>query len=204
MDWNTRWELIFVLIVAIIGAVACVFLFNYITDLINLPYSSKYIIDRSWLTTTGELVELDHGGSGGASKFSYWYNFKHYEEYSEIDLYVPGNVRGEKYLLLLNPNIPNRYVPIKHKPVFSDNEVTAMTTGKITYISPAYDPFSNDDSTFLISFSYDIGENRYERGQIFLREYRSIFHIDSLFKIQYLVIDPRRAILYIDQHKDRN
>lgn len=193
--------------------IASAFALLFVIPLIYITAAIKdsdpcYKVDTSWKEIVGELVELDHGGSGGASKFSYKYDSKWFLEYSITDLNVLGNAKGEKYMILVNPSSPKCYIPIDYKPVFETGEQTATTLGTVIYIGDAgfFDGIIyKKKASIPISFFYTINEEAHMRGQQLLRNYKNIYPslvVGNKYVVEYLITDPERAIIHLDKPID--
>lgn len=203
MDRKTGLGILIALILAAIGGFACVLLFQFIFGLFSMTHDRSYKVDSSWVNAVGELTLLDHGGSGGCSRFSYWYNSKYYDDYSNIDFNVYGNVLGEKYIIKLNPHSPEKYVPVGYLPVFEKDEETGTTDGKVTYFRTIDPLLVKKDTLFggYISFSYTIDGEKYERGQnIRWTSSKALSSniVNNNYIVEYLVNNPQRAIIRID------
>lgn len=122
-------------------------------------------------------------------------------------------VVGEKYIIKVNPADPNRYIPIIWKPVFQD-EATQVTRGDVSSIKRStFDAsailFSRRkrlvSSDYEIYFDYIVDGVTYERSQYLPPDFdpgKSNIKFGDRFAVRYLVEDPRRAILELDNPWD--
>ncbi len=177
----------------------------FVVDFFNFD-KKNYVVDETWIDTIGTLTELDHGGSGGASKFSYNYGGRAYEEYSQVDVSAYNIRRGEKYRVRINPKLPEKYVPIDWQPVFTSDEATEATTAKIVGLDHFRNYFIKDNkvSDYSVSFSYIVAGHTYERGQHLPPDFRHKWpdlREGQTYELTYLVSDPARAIISLERPK---
>ena len=168
----------------------------------------KYAHYKSWKMDTGTLIGLDHGGRGGASKFQYFFNNQQFEEYSKVNLMICGNIVGEKYKILVNPQYLNVYIPLDWQPIFTLDERTSRSKGTILEISSKLAltkfTFISDDSlaSHLIVFSYDFENTNRTRCQALPPYYQRLYpalQIGQSYEVEYWDEDPRRAIMHLDK-----
>lgn len=86
----------------------------WLSDVLDFKGRRYYSIDGTWAEDTGVLVQLDHGKYSG-SKFKYIYNGRQYLGYSHLNYNPLNAVIGDRLVLKINRQFPDKYTPIGWK-----------------------------------------------------------------------------------------
>jgi hypothetical protein len=177
--------------------------FFLLMTLILCSCFSKGRINRvaNWDETIGVMTKRLYGKSS-VGEFKYTYKNKEYISKNGTGINVPGSIPGEKYILKVNPQNPEEYIPIDWKPTFTDDEQIALTTGTITKVYK-FMYFSEDTilASHGINFNYSVDDYEYERSQRLPPNFKKLYgnlQVDKEYKVKYLVKNPQRAILILD------
>lgn len=79
-----------------------------------------------------------------------------------------------------------------YEPVFLENEITKITSGEVIF---------SQKNAEAVYYKYNIDGKQYERAQILngkVKDYKMLKD-HKTFKVEYLVDNPQRAIIYLDQ-----
>lgn len=184
----------------------------FIIEGLHWFFQGKYYqYDSTWVDDTGTLVQLAHGGRGGSSFLHYVFNGQDYEIYSHYNLSIWHNVLGEKYVIKVNPQDPEKYVPLSWLPVFSAEEEKGVTIGTIDEIKENRPLYRHRSEKILLSdhsvfFTYIIHgtefDTGYKREQDLPPDYTSMFpmlKVGQTFEVHYWKEKPGRAIIFLDR-----
>ncbi len=199
-------RIVLAICVAIGVSIAFVALCITIISFIKKGETKKSTVNASWITITGELVQKDYGGEGGASMFKYWYNDRLYKNYSTITLNVGNIVVGEKYKILIDTTHPDIYLPVTWAPLFTQDELPLVDTtfGIIEDINNNFilSATSKYISKKSVVFVYTAQGKEFGRSQNLPPDYVKTYpelSIGKYYTVVYLKEDPQRAIIYLDK-----
>jgi hypothetical protein len=129
-------------------------------------------------------------GSGRVSVFEYTINDKKYDFWG----YYNNSLEiGDKFKLVYEKNKPKKSIILLDKPIFLENEVTALIKGKVKDIQ-----YFNKKS---LDFEYEVDGLIYSRTQVLPEDFENLFpnlEIEKYFTVRYLNDNPRRSIIYIE------
>lgn len=166
--------------------------------------SSNDQIDRraNWDVTIGVMTKRLWGKSS-VGEFRYDYKGKTYQCKNSRGIDIYGSVTGEKYILKVNPENPEEYVPIDWRPLFTDDEECDTVIGTVDKVFQFR--FGSKQKIFAkhaINFSYYVDDEEFERSQAlppdFEQRYKSLKKREK-YRVVYSTNNPQRAIMIIDK-----
>ena len=195
----------------------CIILFFiHFSNFMDSFTTKDYIPDRSWVEIPGSFSKYSHVPKGTECAFDYVYNGRKYDRISsggyDIDKYYAKI--GDKFMLKINPKSPEKYLPIRWKPLFLPKEKTSLVPGIILNIKRSekssfflfrnyfHKQFDSPFSKYRIGFSYEVSSISYEKGQYlspYLDSLNEKIKIRQKFEVEYLIDNPQRAIIHIDK-----
>ncbi len=181
-----RAFVIFSCCLLVLGAVSGIFYFIYDINRVNVDYSS-------WAKGIGTVTHVNYGrGSAGEME----YLFKG-EKYNGAGRMSCGDHLGEKYVIRINPNKPDDYIPLSWLPTFEANEETYEAVGKIIRIF-RFRLLANNVSRYALIYTYHVNDVEHKASQDLPPGYeKDELHVNQYFKVQFGG-SPSRAIIHLD------
>ena len=143
----------------------------------------------------GQVYKISGGGGGGSGAWiEHYLDGNRYASFDGLNFW--GMVLGDRFNILYDPSNPEKFKVIRWQPVFTEEEETVQSTGKLISVT-------KDSWMFLgaIKFTYQVGKEIYKRQQFLnpnLENYEAM-EIGNKYIIRYWVVDPQRAIIYLDK-----
>lgn len=166
--------------------------------------SSSNQVNRmaNWDETIGVMTKRMWGKSS-VGEFRYDYKGKTYvcKNSRGIDTY--GSVTGEKYVLKVNPENPEEYVPIDWRPLFTNDEEFDTTICTVTRVFKFR--FGSNQKFFAshsADFTYYVDEEEFERSQALPPDFEKLYKNlkkGGKYRVVYSINNPQRAILILDK-----
>ncbi len=153
-----------------------------------------------WEDSVCKIIKLGYG-KGPGNKAKYIYKGVEYEEFSERSVSIYGMVPGEKYAIKINPENPKKYVILDWKPVFTNDEHTCFTSGRVTRVYRfGYFKKNPERSKYGVEFVYKVGDIEIERSQHLPPSCMNYCNIrkGDVYEVAFLHDDVYRSILNID------
>lgn len=126
--------------------------------------------------------------SGSFANVAFSVNNKNYKGTMNLK---EGVIVGEKYKIIYSSSNPKINKVINEAPVFLETEKTNFTTGKIQKIMKLGNRF--------VYFEYEVAGNKYVRPQNYDKTKYNPLN-GELFKVEYLISNPQRAIIYFEEN----
>lgn len=99
----------------------------------SFSFDRNYLVDSTWINGVGTLTETQVG-KAGSSRFEYTYEGKLYNGKSRFTFDGFRYLKGEKYMIKINPAKPDHFLPVKWAALFLKDEITAKTFAKTSRI----------------------------------------------------------------------
>lgn len=155
----------------------------------------------NWTDCVGTMTRRVYGKSS-VGEFEYEFNGRKIRSKSTRGISLYGSVSGEKYIIKVNPQNPEEYIPIDWKPLFTDDEEYDSTVGTVKKISK-FRYFCKDTllATHIVTFTYMVDDEEYERSQalppLYKEEYINLEKGNN-YNVKYSIYNPQRAILIMN------
>ena len=171
-----------------------------------IPDKEKYTITPQWIVVMGTISKIE-GGEGYTPFFSYNVNEKSFDCSSYKDFSTTGFIAREKYMLNVNNQHPECYVPLDWTPLFTGDErrkkaiATIVRVWKFKY-KVFFSPIEAIQSRYEEMFRYSVNGEEHERGQHLPPNFdakNSSVKKGGSYEVEYWVDNPQRAIIHLDK-----
>ncbi len=166
----------------------------------KMNFDRNYVIDSSWEDGIGTLTETKTGKIG-TSKFEYTYDGKLYNFKSRLYFNGFRYTKGEKYLLKINPAMPDHFLPVMWSPLFLKDEITAKTWAKLGNIHSEWMGEFKCKCYYFV-YDYNVNSSSYVRIHYLAPDYQKTYgqlEKGSKFEVEYWLENPQRAIIHLDR-----